>query len=272
VSLFEALVPRHLEIVYEINRRFLGDVATKYPGDVDRQRRMSLIEEEPVRSVRMAHLAVVGTHSTNGVAEIHTHLLQTRVLKDFAEMYPSRFNNKTNGVTPRRWLLMANPPLAQLITDAIGNGWITDLEQLQALAPLANDAAFRERFRMAKRQAKTRFIEWLARTSGQAVDADTLFDSQVKRIHEYKRQLLNLLHIVVLYNRLRRNPTLEMIPRTFLFAGKAAPAYRLAKLIIKLIGDVAATVAADPVTRGRLRVLFLPDYNVSLAERLIPAS
>jgi glycogen phosphorylase len=272
VSLFEVLVPRHLEIIYEINRRFLGDVAAQFPGDEDRLRRMSLVEEQPVRSVRMAHLAVVGTHSTNGVAEIHSNLLRTRVLKDFAEMYPSRFNNKTNGVTPRRWLLMANPPLAHLITEAIGDRWVTDLDQLQALAPMAEDAAFRERFLLAKRQAKVRFAEWLARTSGQAIDVDTLFDSQIKRIHEYKRQLLNVLHIVILYNRIRRHPTMELTPRTFFLAGKAAPAYSLAKRIIKLINDVARTLEGNPVTRGRLRVLFLADYNVSLAERLIPAT
>src|SRR5262245_53655304 len=272
VTLFELLVPRHLEIIYEINRRFLGDVAAQFPGDEDRLRRMSLIEEQPVRSVRMAHLAVVGTHSTNGVAQIHSDLLRTRVLKDFGEMYPARFNNKTNGVTPRRWLRRANPALSQLITEAIGDGWVTDLTQLQALVPLADDAAFRERFLIAKRESKVRFAEWLARTSGQAVDVDTLFDSQIKRIHEYKRQLLNVLHIVVLYNRIRRDPAMALTPRTFFFAGKAAPAYSLAKRIIKLINDVARTLEADPVTRERLRVLFLPDYNVSLAERLIPAT
>jgi starch phosphorylase len=222
--------------------------------------------------VRMAHLAVVGTHSTNGVAEIHSELLRTRVLKDFAEMYPERFNNKTNGVTPRRWLRLANPALAALVTESIGDGWVTDLEQLRLLAPLAGDPGFRVRFRAARRQAKIRFVDWLQKSSGQSVDPDTIFDSQIKRIHEYKRQLLNLLHIVILYNRLRENPGLAFSPRTFFFAGKAAPAYRLAQLIIKLINDVARVVDQDPLTRGRLNVLFLPDYNVSLAERLIPAS
>src|SRR5262245_43035269 len=272
IELFEAFVPRHLEIVYEINRRFLDDVGQRYPGDEDRRRRMSLVEEQPVRQVRMAHLAVVGTHSTNGVAQIHSDLLRTRVLTDFAEMFPERFNNKTNGVTPRRWLLMANPPLAGLITDAIGSEWITDLEQLKRLAPLADDAVFRERFMAARRQAKERFAGWLAQTTGQALDHDTIFDSQIKRMHAYKGQLLNVLHVVVLYNRIRRDPGATATPRTFFFAGKAAPAYHLAKLIIKLINSVARTLDADPAVRGRLRVLFLPDYNVTLAERLIPAS
>jgi starch phosphorylase len=272
VRLFERLVPRHLEIIYEINRRFLDDVRRWYPGDEDRLKRMSLIEEEPKQRVRMAHLAVLGTHSTNGVSEIHTELLRSRLLNDFAEMFPERFNNKTNGVTPRRWLLLANPFLAQVITDAIGDRWKTDLAEVRVLKPLADDSAFRERFLQAKRQVKCRFVDWLRVTLGQRVDPDTIFDSQVKRIHEYKRQLLNVLHIVVLYNRLRRNPGYEFTPRTFFFAGKAAPAYQLAKLIIKLINNVAATLNADPATREKLKVFFLPDYNVSLAERLIPAT
>ena len=272
VALFEILVPRHLEIIYEINRRFLEDVRRAHPYDEDRARRMSIIEEAPTRKVRMAHLAVVGTHSTNGVAEIHTRLLRTRLLHDFAELFPERFNNKTNGVTPRRWLLAANPALAEVISEAIGDAWIADLSHLSALKPLANDAAFGERFRRAKRSAKNRFAQWLKATTGQIVDPDTIFDSQIKRIHEYKRQLLNVLHIVVLYNRLRRNPNSDLTPRTFFFAGKAAPAYHLAKLIIKLINSVADTVSRDPATRGRLQIVFLPDYNVTLAERLIPAT
>jgi starch phosphorylase len=272
VQLFELLIPRHLEIVYEINRRFLNDVRARHPNDEDRVQRMSLIEEGPRRKVRMAHLAVVGTHSTNGVAEIHSQLLQANLLRDFAEMFPTRFNNKTNGVTPRRWLLTANPALAGLITDLIGDRWITDLGELAGLRRFASDSGVQERFLQTKREAKARFADWLRRSSGQVVDPDTIFDSQIKRIHEYKRQLLNVLHIVVLYNRIRRNPSLAITPRTVFFAGKAAPAYRLAKLIIKLINNVAATVDADSATRGRLRVLFLPDYNVTLAERLIPAS
>jgi starch phosphorylase len=272
IELFEVLIPRHLEIVYEVNRRFLDDVRRRYPGDELRVQRMSLIEERPVRKIRMAHLAVVGSHSTNGVAAIHSDLLRTRVLRDFAEMFAERFNNKTNGVTPRRWLQQANPFLSQLITEAIGKDWVTDLAQLRNLLPLADDAGFREKFRATKRKAKAAFADWLRSTSGQIVDPESIFDSQIKRIHEYKRQLLNVLHIIVLYNRLRHEPNQDMTPRTFFFAGKAAPAYHLAKLIIKLINSVAITINADPVVRGRLNVLFLPEYNVSMAERLIPAS
>jgi glycogen phosphorylase len=272
VELFELLIPRQLEIIYEINRRLLDDVRGRFPADADRARRMSLIEEGSQRKVRMAHLAVVGTHSTNGVAQIHSDLLRTRVLRDFAEMFPSRFNNKTNGVTPRRWLLMANPQLAALLTSLIGDQWITDLSQLEALAAHANDPAVQERFLATKREAKHRFAQWLRDSTGRVADPDTIFDCQIKRIHEYKRQLLNVLHIVVLYNRLRENPRLDLPPRTFFFAGKAAPAYWLAKVIIKLINNVAATLDEDATTRDRLRVIFVPEYNVSLAERLIPAA
>ena len=218
----------------------------------------------------MANLAIVGSHSTNGVAAIHSKLLRTVTVKDLAEMFPERFSNKTNGVTPRRWLLLANPALASTITAAIGDGWITDLAQLSKLKPLADDRGFRNDFRKAKREAKAQFAQWLKATSGQTVDPDTIFDCQVKRIHEYKRQLLNALRIVVLYNRLRADPNLKMPPRTFFFAGKAAPAYHLAKLIIKFINNLAGTIDGDPALRGRLQVVFLPEYNVSLAERLIP--
>src|SRR5208282_2563007 len=272
VDLFEALIPRQLEIIYEINRRFLDDVRRRYPGDEARVRRVSLIEEEPTRRVCMAHLAVVGSHSTNGVAAIHSELLRTRVLRDFAELFPERFNNKTNGVTPRRWLQQANPALSKLITESIGEEWINDLAHLRGLLPLAEHAGFRERFRDAKREAKVAFANWLKSTSGQVVDPDTVFDCQIKRIHEYKRQLLNALRIIVVYNRLRENPDMEMVPRTFFFAGKAAPAYRLAKLIVKFINNLAGTIDGDPIVRGRMKVVFLPEYNVSLAERLLPAS
>jgi len=272
VEQFEMVVPRLLEIIYEINRRLLGDVRKRYPGDEARVERMSLVEEGPMRRVRMAHLAIVGTHSTNGVAAIHTQLLRTTTVKDFAEMFPERFSNKTNGVTPRRWLLLCNPGLARLITEAIGDGWITDLGQLRQLVPLADDSAFRGSFRKAKRAAKEAFANWLQNETGHVVDPHMLFDSQIKRIHEYKRQLLNVLHIIILYNRLRADLGQDLPPRTFFFAGKAAPAYQLAKLIIKLINNVAAVIDADPAVRGRLKVLFLPDYNVSLSERLIPAS
>ena len=269
---FEIMLPRHLEIIYEINRRLLVDVQNRNPGDEGRLRRVSLVEEEGGRKIRMANLAVVGSHSTNGVAAIHSALLRQTTLKDLAELFPERFNNKTNGVTPRRWLLLANPALSWAISEAIGDGWITDLRQLTRLKPLAGDRRFRETFLKAKREAKWRFAEWLRGSSGQMVDPDTIFDCQVKRLHEYKRQMLMALRIVVLYNRLRENPQLEMHPRTFFFSGKAAPAYHLAKLIIKFINNLAGTIDGDPAVRGRLKVLFLPDYCVSVAERLIPAS
>jgi len=272
LSWFEFMLPRHLEIILEINRRLLDEVRTQYPGDEDRVERISLIEEGPTRHVRMANLAIVGSHSTNGVAAIHSQLLRTVTVKDLAEVFPERFSNKTNGVTPRRWLLMSNPALSRAITDAIGDGWTTDLSQLKKLKPLANDQALQTAFLKAKREAKLQFADWLKRTSGQTVDVDSIFDCQIKRIHEYKRQLLNALRIVVLYNRLRDNPNLDMPPRTFFFSGKAAPAYQLAKLIIKFINNLAGTIDADPAVRGRLKILFLPDYSVSLAERLIPAS
>jgi len=269
---FEDLLPRHLEIILEINRRVLHTVRSRYPGDEGRVARVSLIEEGPQRKIRMANMAIVGSHSTNGVAALHSELLRTSTVKDLAELFPERFNNKTNGVTPRRWLLLANPALSDTITSAIGAGWITDLDQLKRLKPLAEDAGFREAFRKAKREAKVLFSDWLKTTTGHEVDPDTIFDTQVKRIHEYKRQLLNALRVVALYNRLRENPNLEMPPRTFFFAGKAAPAYRLAKLIIKFINNLAGTIDGDPAVRGRLKVLFLPEYCVSLAERLIAAS
>jgi starch phosphorylase len=261
-----------LEIIFEINRRFLEDVRARFPGDPERVGRVSLVEEGPERRIRMANLAIVGSHSTNGVAAIHSGLLRTVTVRDLAEMYPERFNNKTNGVTPRRWLLFANPALSRTITEAIGDAWITDLAQLRKLTPLAEDSGFREAFQRAKRDAKSQFATWLKATSGTTVDPRAIFDCQVKRIHEYKRQLLNALRVVVLYNRLRESPGLDMEPRTFFFAGKAAPAYRLAKLIIKFINNLAGTLDGDPAVRGRLKVVFLPEYCVSMAERLIPAS
>lgn len=272
VHFFELACPRLLDIIFEINQRFLEQVQQRDPGDVERVRRVSLIEESADRQVRMANLAIVGTHSTNGVARIHSDLLRDRVVTDFAVLFPERFSNKTNGVTPRRWLLAANRPLSNLITESIGDRWITDLTELQQLRPLANDAAFREQFLKTKQTAKDQFADWLKATTGQIVDPATIFDSQIKRIHEYKRQLLNILHVIVLYNRIRANPGFEMPPRTFFFAGKAAPAYRLAKLIIKFINNVGQVIDEDPLTRGRIKVVFVPNYNVSLAERLIPAS
>jgi starch phosphorylase len=272
VHYFEQILPRHLEIIYEINRRFLDDARRRYPGDEARIARISLIEDGPEDKVRMANLAIVGSHSTNGVAAIHSELLRKTTVKDLAEIFPERFNNKTNGVTPRRWLLLADPALAGLITEAIGDGWVTDLAQLAKLRPLAEDKPFRDAFYKAERQTKSQFADWLKSAFGQTVDPDTIFDCQIKRIHEYKRQLLNALRIIVLYNRLRENPDYETPARTFFFAGKAAPAYHLAKLIIKFINNLDGTIDGDPVTRGRLKVVFLPDYNVSLAQRLIPAA
>ncbi len=272
VAWFEDILPRHLEIIYEINRRFLDRVRGQYPGDEARVGRMSLIEGTQSRKVRMANLAIVGSHSTNGVAAIHTSLLKSLVVPDFAQMFPERFSNKTNGVTQRRWLLLANPPLATAITAAIGDGWIRDFAQIARLKPLAEDPQFHTAFRLAKRAARLRFLDWMRAATGQTADPDTIFDSQIKRIHEYKRQLLNALHIVVLYNRLRKTPGLDVARRTFFFAGKAAPAYQLAKLIIKFINSLAAGLDADPIAREKLKVIFLPDYSVSVAERLIPAS
>ncbi len=272
VAWLEEMLPRQLEIIYEINRRFLGDVRGRFPGDQERIKRVSLVEDDPSKKVRMANLAVVGSHSTNGVAEIHSKLLRETTLKDLAEIFPGRFNNKTNGVTPRRWLQLCNPELSRLITDAIGNEWNKDLSALSKLKAFTADSGFLEDFLKAKRNAKRKFCDWLKWSTGQTLDPDSIFDCQVKRIHEYKRQFLNALRVVVLYNRLRQDPGLEMYPRTFLFAGKAAPAYRLAKVIIKFINNLAVTVDGDPAVRGRLKVVFLPEYCVSLAEHLIPAS
>jgi starch phosphorylase len=269
---FELMLPRHLEIILGINQRLLDEVRTRFPGEEHRVERISLVEEAGERKIRMANLAVVGSHSTNGVAAIHSRLLRTATMKDLADLFPERFNNKTNGITPRRWLLMANPALAGCITEAIGDGWIGDLTELAMLKPLAGDTGFRDAVRQAKSQSKSRFTSWLKSTAGLDVDPDSIFDCQVKRIHEYKRQLLNGLRVVALYNQLRENPHLATPPRTFFFSGKAAPAYRLAKLIIKFLNSLADTINADPVMQGRLKVVFLPEYCVSLAERLIPAT
>jgi starch phosphorylase len=272
VAWFQMLLPRHLEIIFEINRRLLDSVRTRFPGDEEKVQRVSLVAEAGERKIRMANLAIVGSHSTNGVAAIHSELLRTMTVKDLAEIFPERFSNKTNGVTPRRWLLLSNPSLSGIITEAIGDDWITDLSQLRRLTPHAGDTGLSAAFRKAKREAKSQFADWLRLTSGISVDPETIFDSQIKRIHEYKRQLLNALRIVVVYNRVRQNPGLNIAPRTFFFSGKAAPAYQLAKLIIKFINNVAATIDADSALRDRLKVVFLPEYCVTLAERLIPAS
>jgi starch phosphorylase len=272
VSWIEAMSPRLLEIIYEINRRLLDDVRASFPGDDARLQRVSLIGEGASKQVRMAHLAIVGAHSTNGVARIHTDLLKRTVVPELAALFPQRFNNKTNGVTQRRFLRLANPALAEVITGAIGDRWIADLNELARLAPLAGDAGFRAQVRKAKQDAKARFASWLTASTGKVVDRSAIFDAQIKRIHEYKRQLLNALHVVVLYHRLRENQFQDMPPRVFFFAGKAAPAYHFAKLIIKFVNNLGATLEADPLVRGRLQVIFVPDYSVSIAERLIPAS
>lgn len=272
VALFERLLPRHLQIIYEINRRFLRAVSIKYPQDVGKLSRMSLIEEGPEKKVRMAHLAIVGSHAVNGVAALHTELLKRDVVPDFAEMTPEKFTNKTNGVSPRRWLLLCNPRLAQLITDAIGPGWVTDLDQLERLVPLADDRTFVRRVQTIKRQNKLDLVDYIRRYNNLAVDPDSMFDVQVKRLHEYKRQLLNALHIVRMYLDVKRDPRSLVVPRTFLFGAKAAPGYKMAKLIIKLINSIADVVNSDPDMQGKLRVVFLANYRVSLAERIFPAS
>ena len=272
IPLFGALLPRHLEIIYEINHRFLDEVRLRYPGDDDRIRRLSLIDETGVRYVRMAHLATVGSKAVNGVAKLHSQLLREGVLRDFYELTPEKFTNVTNGVTPRRFILLNNPRLSSLITARLGDGWVRDLDRLQRLAPLAGDAAFRKEWRAAKRHNKAALAALLRERTGVEVDPDSLFDIQVKRLHEYKRQHLNVLHVATLYNRLRREPDADVPPRTVIFGGKAAPGYYLAKLIIKLIHSVAATVNADPAVAGRLRVAFLPDFNVQNAQRVYPGA
>jgi starch phosphorylase len=272
VALLGHLLPRHLQIIYEINARFLGEVSQRYPGDLERLARMSLIEEEGEQQVRMAHLAIVGSHSVNGVSALHTDILKQRVLRDFHEFYPDRFNNKTNGITPRRWLKKANSPLAYLITEAIGDGWVTDLEQLRRLAPLADDPEFQTRWREVKRLNKDRLAAYVQRKQGVVLDPDTLFACQVKRIHDYKRQLLNMLHVITLYNRIKAGTAGDMVPRTVLLAGKAAPGYFHAKLTIKLANAVGEVIDKDPVVAGRLKLAFLADYGVSLAEYIIPAA
>jgi len=272
VAMFERLLPRHLQIIYEINRRFIRSVIARFPGDDARVRRMSIIEEGAEKKVAMAHLAVVGSHAVNGVAALHSDLLKRDVLRDFAEMTPSKFSNKTNGVTPRRWLYHCNPRLSALITEAIGPGWVTDLDQLEKLAPLANDAAFVERVAAVKRANKADFAAFADARFGFRFDPDSMFDVQIKRLHEYKRQLLNALHVIRLYLDAKRDPHALDAPRTVLFGAKAAPGYRAAKLIIKLINGIADVVNGDVDLGGRLRVAFLPNYRVSLAERIIPAA
>ena len=272
VPMMEKLLPRHLQIIFDINYHFMQKVAISFPGDIGKLSRMSLIEESEPKQIRMANMCIVGSHSTNGVAAIHTELLKSRVVPDFADMFPERFNSKTNGITQRRWLLKANPPLARLITDYIGDGWITNLDELHNLEPYADKGEFQERFRTVKREAKIVLTDHVKKEIGFRLNPDSIFDTQVKRLHEYKRQLMNALHIIMLYNRLRKNQTMACTPQTFLFGAKAAPGYEMAKLIIKLINNVANVVNNDPAIGNRLKVYFLPNYRVSLAEKIIPAS
>lgn len=272
VSLMESLLPRHMSIIYEINQRHLNAIRSKFPGDNDRLRRMSLIEEGPDRMVRMAYLAIVGSHSVNGVAALHTDLLKKVLFKDFTELYPDRFQNVTNGITQRRWLRKCNQQLSTLINENIGEGWVTDLYQLKKLAPCADNADFRQRWRAIKRDNKEALAEQIARLTGIKVNLDSMFDVQVKRLHEYKRQLLNCLHVIHMYNRIKDNPNVDFVPRTVLFGGKAAPGYFQAKLIIKLINSVADVVNRDPALQNLLRVVFLPNYCVSMAEKIMPAA
>ena len=278
VALFEQLLPRHLQIIYEVNARFLEGVRKRYPADAARIARMSIIEEEPVRQVRMAHLAVVGGYKVNGVAPLQSALLRDLVLKDFSDYWPEKFTNVTNGVTPRRFIRLANPHLADLITETIGEGWLSDLDELKRLEPHAEDAAFRTRWREIKRQNKESLAEIIQERTGTVVPADALFDVMAKRLHEYKRQLLKALHIITLYHRIKSGKsgksgkTATPVPRVVCFGAKAAPSYSMAKLIIKLIHNVGDIINTDPDVGDKLKVVFLPNFNVTVAERIYPAA
>ncbi|OMC23669.1 glycogen/starch/alpha-glucan phosphorylase [Mycobacterium colombiense] len=272
LEMFAESLPRHLEIIYEINRRFLDEVRSRFPGDEDRVARMSLIGENGGKNVRMAHLATVGSHAINGVAALHSELLKSSVLKDFYEMWPERFSNKTNGVTPRRFLALANPGLRELLDRTVGDGWLTDLGRLRGLEPFVDDAAFRREWRDIKRNNKSRLAKYIHTVAGVELNPDWMFDVQVKRIHEYKRQHLNVLHVVALYHRLKQNPGLSIPQRAFIFGGKAAPGYFLAKRIIKLINAVGETVNADPEVNRFLKVAFVPNFNVQNAHMIYPAA
>jgi glycogen phosphorylase len=272
VAMFERLLPRHLQIIYLINRDFLHAVEMRYPGDHDRRRRLSIIDDGGDRRVRMAHLAIIGSHRVNGVAQLHTDLMRKHVFSSFDEMYPDRFINVTNGIAVRRWLKQSNPGLSALLTERLGSAWENDLEELGRLIGAADDAEFRRQFRGIKRTNKQRLADEVMRRTGVELNVNSLFDVQVKRIHEYKRQLLNLLYVVTRYRHIRENPRADIVPRTVIFAGKAAPGYAMAKAIIKLINNVARTIDADPTMRDKLRVAFLPDYDVSLAQKIMPAA
>jgi starch phosphorylase len=271
-ALFRKVLPRHLQIIFLINKYFLDEVETKWPGNLEMKRKLSLIEEGHDQMVRMAHLSVVGSHSVNGVAALHTQLLRETLFPEFDELYPGKFNNKTNGITPRRWLVACNPRLSDLITRHIGHGWERDLDKLRALEPLAEEASFREEFMAVKHSNKEHLAERILEECGVEVDPSAMFDVQIKRLHEYKRQHLNLLHILALYRRLLANPKLDVPPRVFIFAAKAAPGYELAKLIIKAINSVGSTINSDKRIKGKLKVAFMPNYRVSVAQRIVPAA
>ena len=272
VDLMGRLLPRHLEIIYQINDLFLESVKEQFPNDSDLLRRISFIEENDHKQIRMPYLSIVGSHTINGVAELHTELLKTTVFKDFYKLFPERFQNKTNGITPRLWLRNVNPELSKIITAKIGDGWITELQQLRQLEAFADDPEFQQSWRSVKRLKKEQLANWLKQNSGISIDPESLFDVQIKRIHEYKRQLLNILHVIYLYNQILEHPELPFVSRTFLFGGKAAPGYYMAKLIINLANDVARVVNHDPAMQDRLKVVFVPNYNVSVAEKMIPAT
>jgi len=272
VALFRKVLPRHLQIIFEINKNFLDEVEKKWPGDTEKKRNLSLIEEGGGQMIRMGHLSVVGSHSVNGVAAIHTALVKSDLFPDFHALWPNKINNKTNGITPRRWLLGCNPRLADLITRNIGRGWERDLDRLRELEPLAEDASFREEFMAVKHANKVKLAKRILDECGVEVDPSAMFDVQIKRLHEYKRQHLNLLHIMALYRRLTINPDLDIPPRVFIFAAKAAPGYDMAKLIIKAINAVGARINSDERIKGKIKVVFMPNYRVSLAQRIVPAA
>ena len=272
VDMIERMLPRHWQIIGEVNRRLMDEVGEKYPGDEQKKQAMSIISSGPEPQVRMAHLAIAGCFSVNGVAELHTRILREIVFPEFNEFFPGKFNNKTNGIPPRRWLKKCNPGLSELITKHIGPEWIKDLTLLKELAPLAGDSLFRERWRVVKRENKIRLAEYIRTHNGQEINVNSLFDVQVKRFHEYKRQLLNVLGVIAQYNRIKKDPKAPVVPRTVIFGGKAAPGYFMAKLIIKLINCVADRVNSDPDIGNKLKVVFLANYGVSLAELIMPAA
>ena len=270
--MLESILPRHLEIIYQINQNFMDLVAAKYPGDMGKMRRLSIVEEDGGKRINMAHLAIVASHAINGVARIHSDILKADVFREFYELFPERFQNKTNGITPRRWLVLCNPALADLIADKIGEDWIVHLDKLVELKKFVSDKAFLQELYKVKQENKMKLVEYIKASTGVQINVNSIFDIQVKRIHEYKRQLLNCLHIITLYNRIKANPNGQFVPRTIMIGGKAAPGYHMAKQIIKLICHVANVINNDPVIGDKLKVIFLENYRVTLAERIMPAA